>query len=365
MAKDTIIDELYRYNAWANHKVLGSCDSLSDSQLDERREMGFGSLRQTLFHILEAERLWLERWMGMDLRPITIDAGGMPLDRMADELARVDRQRETLIDNERTGCWARTCAYRNSQGESHSNSLIDLLIHVANHGIHHRAQAMNFLKRHGRTVPGGIDYLFFRLARPVIRQDEATATSMRQYGMEVDSAAGSPVVFDAEIVKRYFAYGDWANRKLLELTVSLDDVSLDHSFGIGMDTIRKNLLHIQDAERWWIRNWTEGPTPFERAAETTSVAELTKGWQDVIRRRNRFVAGSTIASTIQAVTVMAGPMSIKVLVIESLLQLCGHGTHHRAQLLNMLRHSGVVPPSLDYVVWLRESQLDGTAFIGV
>ncbi|NUQ49181.1 MAG: hypothetical protein HUU27_04585, partial [Phycisphaerae bacterium] len=40
---------------------------------------------------------------------------------------------------------------------------------------------------------------------------------------------------------------------------------------------------------------------------------------------------------------------------ESLLQLCGHGTHHRAQALNMLRHLGGRTPGLDLVTWLREA----------
>ena len=30
-----------------------------------------------------------------------------------------------------------------------------------------------------------------------------------------------------------------------------------------------------------------------------------------------------------------------------LMHVCNHGTHHRAQALNMLRHIGVEPPELD------------------
>jgi uncharacterized damage-inducible protein DinB len=55
------------------------------------------------------------------------------------------------------------------------------------------------------------------------------------------------------------------------------------------------------------------------------------------------------------VTAQIGPMSIRMPVIESMVQLCTHGTDHRAQLLNMLRHSGVTAPGIDYVVWIRET----------
>jgi uncharacterized damage-inducible protein DinB len=40
-----------------------------------------------------------------------------------------------------------------------------------------------------------------------------------------------------------------------------------------------------------------------------------------------------------------------------MIQLCGHGTHHRAQLINMLRHSQCSPPACDYIVWVRETAL--------
>jgi uncharacterized damage-inducible protein DinB len=56
------------------------------------------------------------------------------------------------------------------------------------------------------------------------------------------------------------------------------------------------------------------------------------------------------------VTVIAGGPQVRFRVLESLVQLCCHGTHHRAQLINMLRHSGVTAPALDYVVWLRATR---------
>ena len=41
---------------------------------------------------------------------------------------------------------------------------------------------------------------------------------------------------------------------------------------------------------------------------------------------------------------------------DSMIQLCGHGTHHRAQAVNMLRRLGTQPPDLEYVVWFRSLQ---------
>jgi uncharacterized damage-inducible protein DinB len=123
---------------------------------------------------------------------------------------------------------------------------------------------------------------------------------------------------------------------------------------MGLDTIRKTVLHVADAERWWLRNWTAGPHQFEKAPTTTSIAELRALWAEIIAGRKSFLASLDEDSAQRVVTTLVGPMTVRVPVIESLLQLFGHGTHHRAQLINMLRHTGITAPASDYSVWQRE-----------
>lgn len=40
-------------------------------------------------------------------------------------------------------------------------------------------------------------------------------------------------------------------------------------------------------------------------------------------------------------------------IVEALMQLCTHGTHHRAQLVNMLRQAGRQVPESDLIAWWR------------
>lgn len=350
-----IIDDLYRYNSWANDRIVVLCDGLTDGQLDEPREMGFGSLRNTVFHILAAEEIWLERWTAVPWRPFPVDASGLPIREIGQRLERVATARQVLVDRERGDGWQRICEYKDSKGNPYRNRLDGLLLHVANHGTHHRAQALNFLKHLGRTVPGGLDYLFFRFAKPNIAQEPATVDTMRKYGMEVATGSSPPVPWDAAVIRNYFAYGDWCNDRLLQLAGPLDAAVLDRDFGMGMGTLRKTALHIADAERWWLENWTAGPTLFEKAPTSTSIADLGNLWRQLRADRNRFIDSLDDASAQRVVTALVGSMSLRVPVVESLLQLCGHGTHHRAQLSNMLRHSGVTAPASDYVVWLRRA----------
>jgi uncharacterized damage-inducible protein DinB len=350
-----ITDNLYRFNSWANDRVLALCEELPDSQLDEPREMGLGSLRNTMFHILTAEEIWLERWTAVPWRPFSTDAGGLPMREIGQRLERTAKAREALIERERPDGWKRICEYKNSKGITYRDRLDGLLLHVANHGIYHRAQALNYLKHFGRTVPGGLDFIFYRLAKPSIALDLAAVEAMRKFGLEVATGSSSPVEWDAAVIRNYFAYGDWCNALLLDRAAPLDAAALDRAFDMGLGTMRKTALHIADAERWWLKNWTAGPSQFDKAPTTTGIAELRSRWLEIVAERNKFIDSLDAKSAQRVVTALIGQLSIGLPVIESLVQLCGHGTHHRAQLVNMLRHNGVTAPETDYVVWQRQS----------
>ena len=247
-----------------------------------------------------------------------------------------------------------SCTYTNLKGTSYNEPLRSLLLHVANHGIHHRAQALSFLKSFGRTIRGGLDYLFFRFAYPHIQQEPAAADAMRQFGLELETGSSPAVSWDAAMIQKYFRYSDWCNQQVLDLAISLQDSNLDRDFKMGMGSIRKNLLHLFDAEQFWVRNWTLGELQFSSLPTSTTLVELRDRWLGVIEERNRFIAMQDEESAAQVLMVSFGGPPFKVAMIESMLQLCCHGTHHRAQLLNMLRQSGTAVPALDLVVWHRQ-----------
>jgi uncharacterized damage-inducible protein DinB len=122
---------------------------------------------------------------------------------------------------------------------------------------------------------------------------------------------------------------------------------------MGVDTPRKSFLHLLDAETWWYRNWTTGPSGFDEASDTTSLDSFEKMWTEQAAKRNQFIAQQDSLTAQRVITAAVHDLLIDLPAIESQLQLCCHGTHHRAQILNMLRQAGAELPKLDYVVWLR------------
>lgn len=350
----SILDELYRYNHWANWKVLELCDGLTDSQLDQPREIGFGTLRNTIFHILAAEEVWLERWSQIPPRPFPLDADGMSIQELGRRLDSVNERRAEWLESIGERGLRETCTYQDSRGTAYTNQIHELLIHVSNHGIHHRSQALSYLKSFGRTIRGGLDHLFFRFANPAISQTTEAVEAMKQFGLECGTGVSPAVGWDKSLIERYFAYGDWATDRLFELTRSLDETALHHDFRMGMGSIRKTLLHLFDAEYFWTKNWTTGKSDFSHLPPSTTAEELTLRWKEMRRERDQFLASQNEHSVSKILLASFGGPPFQVATTESMIQVCGHGTHHRAQLANMLRHSGQSVPGIDYVVWVRE-----------
>jgi uncharacterized damage-inducible protein DinB len=348
----SIIEELFQHNHWAHGRIFRMCEGLLDTQLDSVREMGFGSLRNTLFHIMAAEQIWIERWTSQPWRAFPTDAHGMSLAEIEQRLNDLQTQRQELIEAERSDGWTRTVTYRDSRGNEYSQPLKLLLLHVANHGIHHRAQVMNFLKLLERTVPVGLDYLMYKLARPTLEQNADTTESLKQFGLEIAKAAGQQVIWDEATIQSYFDYHDWANGQILDALVEASDAILDQPFPMGLGSIRKTLIHLLDAELWWRGNWAGTGGNWQNRSGL-GVNELKAGWRELQHQRRTFIAQLDKHSSQRVVEAMAGGPPVKIRVIESLIQLCGHGTYHRAQLLNMLRRNNLKPPAIDVMVWCR------------
>ena len=324
--------DLFSYNDWANSRVRHTAADLSDEQLDRPFDMGAGHLRGTIAHIYDAERAWYETCAGpeADTLPHNGDT------RTLDDLQQASKQLSTLrhswlatfadADLEREVCYSR-------DQQQYAHPLGDILLHVCNHGVHHRAQAINMLRRLGKKVPT-IDLLVMRIQQ---RKQAAMTT-------------------DLQVLRDYYAYTDWANGRVFDIAATLSDELLRRTFEMGMGCILKTLAHLRDAEQWWYENWHNGGAfEFEQIKRETTIQELHQAYTQTIADRDKYfsnLADGDLDRTVTA-TLREG-QTLTFTLGESMLQLCGHGTHHRAQIINMFRHVGAEIPKLDFIAMKRQ-----------
>lgn len=331
MAQGTL-RELFSYTDWARDEIFELCGGLSAGQLDQPFEMGIGSIRNTLHHVWAAERIWLDRWSKGGQPVFMQPESGLPSATLLERAKITAAERNAFLAKQGEADLAGPLDFTNTKGEPYSLPLGGQMLHVCNHGIHHRAQVINMLRRVGGPLPKpGLDYIFFRLEQP----------------------ASPPL--QLATVARYQAYSDWATRKLLAIASKLSDAQFDRPFEMGLGTLRKTFVHLRDAENWWHTNWTKGPAGAFPAVEgTIELGDLSRQLDTAWKQRDDFLGGLKEADLQTPVKVQPRPdLALTFSIGVSMIQLCGHATHHRAQILNMLRHSGAETPALDLVLWLR------------
>jgi uncharacterized damage-inducible protein DinB len=158
MADESVFAALFRYSDRANAMLLDAAMALDDERLDRAFDMGMGSLRRTLLHIWSGESVWLQRWQGRVETPWPDERERAAIRIIADRLAANSKQRDQFLAGLATEALATKQTYRDSKGSLFSASLQDMVLQMFVHSAHHRAQAVNMLRRLGVTPPE-VDYM--------------------------------------------------------------------------------------------------------------------------------------------------------------------------------------------------------------
>ena len=345
-----LYQDLEAYHAWANRKVLEQCSTLDQAALNATLPMGLGSAIATLQHMAGVERLWLDRWKGTS--PNTMPTMPTTIPELEETFASLAHERMTWFESH-PNVFLSSISYTFLNGEQNEQSLGELVLHVLNHAVHHRAQVVHFLKHQARVFPGGLDYIFYRIAKPTILLRPEIADGCRHWGLEVGTELEPYAAPDIESLVSYCKYGDWAMEQIFEQCEDMTDIQLDRDFAMGVGSLRKTLLHIYDAECFWQSNWQGVDAPFPTTPISTAISEMRDLWRAMSTKKMAFLARAGQEKLGIAVSVNFGNGPLEFRLSESILQLSVHGTLHRAQATNMIRSTGKSPKALDYVAWRR------------
>jgi uncharacterized damage-inducible protein DinB len=144
---------LYDYHYWMNARMLQACETLTPEQWDQPLGHSWGSVHGTLAHMLAAEVIWLARWRGHSPKTM-LKAEAVPV--LADvraEWARVEADLRRFIGECDEARLVADFAWVNTRGLSFSAPLGPVMLHVANHGTHHRGELVAMLTLLGVPHP--------------------------------------------------------------------------------------------------------------------------------------------------------------------------------------------------------------------
>ena len=131
---------LYSYNAWANHRTLDSCATLSDAQFVQDLGSSFPSVRDTLVHLMLVEWVWLERWNGRSPNVWPPNADFPSLAAVRARWAEIERDLLAYISALKPEDVSRVVHHTTTAGVPQAQPLWQMLQHVVNHATYHRGQ---------------------------------------------------------------------------------------------------------------------------------------------------------------------------------------------------------------------------------
>jgi uncharacterized damage-inducible protein DinB len=158
--KNDLLD-LIRYNDWANERMMEAIRSVSEESRRSPIASSFGSLRETLGHVVSAEWIWLERWNGQSPATAPGWVASDSTDRFIERLADIRKQRLAWLWKLDEAAFEKPIEYSNLAGNTYRNSLADLIRHVVNHSTYHRGQLATQLRQLGQ-VPPSTDFIVYR-----------------------------------------------------------------------------------------------------------------------------------------------------------------------------------------------------------
>jgi len=326
--------QLYDFNSWASHRILDACGALTDEQFTRDLGSSYGSVRDTLVHILGGEQFWLERFRGGSPSALPPMEALPHLAAVRERWSGVERNLREFVNTRSAEDLERVLHYRTTEGNPNSQPLWQMMQHLANHGSYHRGQVTAMLRQLG--------------AAPV-------ATDLILYYREQNARAFSAAIAPAAVCLLY-DYNAWANHRALESCAALTEDQFTRDLGSSFRSVGHTLAHILGAEWvWYERFQGRSPVGLPANLEFPDLATVRARWTELERNLLSFVAGlmaEDLARTYEFRTLKGAAYTSTLW--QALQHVVNHGSYHRGQVATLLRQLGAKPSYTDLIYFYRE-----------
>jgi uncharacterized damage-inducible protein DinB len=151
---------LFNYSYWANRQLFSALRQLSTAQFTQSTAGSYGSVRNTIVHMLSAEWGWLDRCGGTARGAALIASDYPTLSSVVERWQQVEGYVREFLSILRDEDLDRNVEFALGTGPKQTMLLGELMHHAANHGAHHRGQLAMLIRMLG-YAPGNFDILLY------------------------------------------------------------------------------------------------------------------------------------------------------------------------------------------------------------
>jgi uncharacterized damage-inducible protein DinB len=154
------LKRLLKFNDWANARVFDAIAILTPEQLTKDLGSSFPSVGLTAAHMVAAEWIWLQRWLGMSNNKFPDWAASTDLADVRRRLAEIEQQRWAFFNSLSDADILVPRAFKLISGTEDQQPLDVMVTHVVNHATYHRGQVATMFRQLG-LKPIGTDFITF------------------------------------------------------------------------------------------------------------------------------------------------------------------------------------------------------------
>jgi uncharacterized damage-inducible protein DinB len=154
------METFFDYSYWANRKLFEVLSQLTTEQFTQPVGGSYGSIRNTLVHMMSTEWGWLDRSGGTPRGPRLNPADFPTFRSVVEQWRRVEEYVRQFLARARDEDLDRVVEFAIGDGPKQALSVGQMMHHGAVHGVHHRGQIALLLRTLG-CIPGNFDIVFY------------------------------------------------------------------------------------------------------------------------------------------------------------------------------------------------------------
>ncbi len=159
-----------------------------------------------------------------------------------------------------------------------------------------------------------------------------------------------------DTIRSFYAYGAWANARVLEAASHLDQMQLVAPDDGAYGSVRDTLVHIAAVQWVFLERWQgRSPSSMWDPADFPDVEAIRERWAVVERETASFVDGlreDDVETVVTYRNFQGEPWAYPLW--QQMLHQANHATQHRSEVAAALTRFGHSPGWLDYLIFVDE-----------
>jgi uncharacterized damage-inducible protein DinB len=136
---------------------------------------------------------------------------------------------------------------------------------------------------------------------------------------------------------------------LFQALEKLDSEEFVKPTGAGKGSVRDILVHIMNAEKFWIAYLKETEYEMNKPEDFQDIQSIKDAWSTVAADTAEFIRNLPEDQLHHVRSIRSGNQTISFTIAKALLHVTTHETHHRGFLIGLMRQKGLEPPDVNVI----------------